>query len=314
MIGRPRNRSVPLLSIKDLVTTIVIDHGIVPAVNQISLDLHAGKSLGIVGESGSGKSILAKSIIKLLPKNAHISSKSSILFNGLELNQMNSRALNTVRGQGIAMIFQDPMSSLNPVMTIGHQIAESLAHHFGMENNKARNRSVELLKSVGFPNPKQRLRQYPHQLSGGMRQRVAIAISLACDPQILIADEPTTALDVTVQAEILDLLAQRQADKKMSMVLITHDLGMVAGRTDDIAVMYAGRIVEQAPARQLFLNTRMPYTQALLNSIPSLENPPHTRLASIEGHCPDLSNLPPGCSFAPRCPRLRERCTRQAPP
>jgi len=314
MIGRSEDRSGPLLSIQDLVTTIATDHGIVRAVNQISLDLHAGKSLGIVGESGSGKSILAKSILKLLPKNAHISRKSRIHFNGLDLNQMSSRALNTFRGPGIAMIFQDPMSSLNPVMTIGHQIAESLIHHFGRENNKARNRSIELLKSVGIPNPGQRLRQYPHQLSGGMRQRVAIAISLACDPQILIADEPTTALDVTVQAEMLDLLAQRQADKKMSMFLITHDLGVVAGRTDDIAVMYAGRIVEQAPARELFSTMRMPYTQALINSIPRLENPPHTKLASIEGHSPDLANLPRGCSFAPRCPRVRERCTRQAPP
>lgn len=314
MIRWPADHLVPLLSVQDLVTTIASDHGIVRAVNHISLDLHTGKSLGIVGESGSGKSILAKSIIKLLPKNAHVSSKSRIYFDGLELNQMSSMALNTVRGPGIAMIFQDPISSLNPVMTIGHQIAESLIHHFGMKKNKAWNRSVELLKSVGIPNPGQRARQYPHQLSGGMCQRVAIAIALACEPKIIIADEPTTALDVTVQAEILDLLAQRQTEKKMSMILITHDLGVVAGRTDDIVVMYAGRIVEQAPAKQLFSTMRMPYTQALMNSIPRLENRPHTTLNSIEGQSPDLTNLPRGCSFAPRCPRVRKRCTRKAPP
>lgn len=314
MIRRPADPLEPLLSIQDLVTTIATDHGMVRAVDHISLDLHKGKSLGIVGESGSGKSILAKSILKLLPKNASVSSKSRIYFDGLDLNQMSPKTLNSVRGFHVAMIFQDPMSSLNPVMTIGRQIAESLIHHFGMEKHKARNRSVELLTSVGIPNPGQRIRQYPHQLSGGMRQRVAIAIALACDPQIVIADEPTTALDVTVQADILDLLARRQSEKKMSMILITHDLGVVAGRTDDIVVIYAGRIVEQAPARQLFSSMRMPYTQALMNSIPRLENPPHTMLNVIEGHSPDLADLPRGCSFAPRCPRVRERCTRQTPP
>ena len=314
MNHRPSDHPAPLLSLRDLVTTIETDHGIVRAVSHVSLDLHPGKSLGIVGESGSGKSILAKSILKLLPKNANVSGESKISFDGLDLNQMSSKALNSVRGTRIAMVFQDPASSLNPVMTIGRQITESLIHHLGMGKNTARNRSVELLRSVGIPNPGQRIRQYPHQLSGGMRQRVAIAIALACDPRILIADEPTTALDVTVQAEILDLLAQKQAENKMSMILITHDLGVVAGRTDDIAVMYAGRIVEQAPARQLFSATRMPYTRALMNSIPRLGNRPHTRLNSIAGHSPDLANLPRGCSFAPRCPRVGKQCIRQMPP
>ncbi|WDP93319.1 MAG: ABC transporter ATP-binding protein [Desulfobacter sp.] len=304
----------PLLSVRELVTTIATVHGTVQAVDHVSFNLHRGKSLGIVGESGSGKSILARSILHLLPKTAYVSEKSKILFDGQDLNKRGAPRLNRVRGRRIAMVFQDPMSSLNPVMTIGYQIAESLIHHLGMKKNRARDRSVALLDSVGIPNPGQRIRQYPHQLSGGMRQRVAIAIALACDPQLLIADEPTTALDVTVQSEILDLLGRRQAENQMSMILITHDLGVVAGRTDDIAVMYAGRFVEQAPARELFSSMRMPYTQALMNSIPPLETPPHTPMNSIEGQSPDLRNLPGGCSFAPRCPRAQNRCTRQAPP
>ncbi|WP_022663801.1 ABC transporter ATP-binding protein [Desulfospira joergensenii] len=314
MIRRTEGQPAPLLSIQDLVTTIATDYGIVRAVNHISFDLQPGRTLGIVGESGSGKSILAKSILNLLPKNADISRNSGIWFDGLELNKMSPKAINGVRGQRIAIIFQDPMSSLNPVMTIGNQIAESLIRHLGMRKKRARNRSVELLKSAGISNPGQRIRQYPHQLSGGMRQRVAMAIALACEPDLLIADEPTTALDVTVQAEILDLLAQRQTQKNMAMILITHDLGVAAGRADDIIVIYAGRIVEQAPADQLFSFMRMPYTQALMNSIPRLENRPHTRLNSIQGRSPDLTNLPRGCSFAPRCPQAQQRCTRQTPP
>lgn len=314
MIHRPENQPLPILSIQNLSTTIATHHGIVRAVNHISFDLLKGHTLGIVGESGSGKSILSKSILKLLPRKAHVSCKSRIYFDGLELNKMSQKALNTVRGKRIAMIFQDPMSSLNPVMTIGNQIAESLIHHLGMKKNRALNRSVELLTSVGISNPKQRVRHYPHQLSGGMRQRVAIAIALACGPELLIADEPTTALDVTVQAEILDLLARRQAEENMSMILITHDLGVAAGRANDIIVMYAGRIVEQAPAKQLFSAMRMPYTQALMNSIPRLENRPHTRQNFIEGQSPDLTNLPKGCSFAPRCSRVQKRCKRKEPP
>ncbi len=213
-MSEPLDHPESILSVQDLVTTIATDQGPIQAANHISFDLESGKTLGIVGESGSGKSILAKSILKLLPKNAHVSPNSRIYFEGRDLNQMRSKALNTIRGPKIAMIFQDPMSSLNPVMTIGHQITESLNHHLGMKKSKAWNRVIELLTSVGIPNPGQRLRQYPHQLSGGMCQRVAIAIALACNPQILIADEPTTALDVTVQEAILDLLAQRQTKKR----------------------------------------------------------------------------------------------------
>jgi len=305
---------LPLLSIRNLITTIAADHGVVQAVNDVSFDLDQGKTLAIVGESGSGKSILSKSILKLLPVNAAVSPESRIFFNGRELNQLSPKAFCKIRGCGISMIFQDPMSSLNPVITIGKQIAESLIFHFGMKKNSALDRSVDLLKSVGIPNPEQRIREYPHQLSGGLRQRVAIAIALACDPKLLIADEPTTALDVTVQAEILDLLARRQSQKNMSMILITHDLGVAAGRAGEILVMYAGRIVEQAPVRELFSNMRMPYTRALMDSIPSIENLPHTKLNSIEGQPPDLTNLPGGCCFAPRCKRVRKRCIETEPP
>lgn len=304
----------PLLSVRDLVTTLAVGQESVRAVNQVSLNIHAGKSLGIVGESGSGKSILAKSILKLLPKNARISEKSRICFDGRELTAMGSRELNRVRGGKIGMIFQDPISCLNPVMPIGRQIAESLILHLGISKKQARHRAVELLASVGIADPDHRSGQYPHQFSGGMRQRVATAIALACDPMLLIADEPTTALDVTLQAEILDLLARHQARKQMALMLITHDLSLAVGRTDEIAVIYAGRIVEQAPAGRLFSNMRMPYTQALVNSIPSLEDPPHTPLTAIEGHPVNLKKLPRGCSFSPRCNRASTRCTCQSPP
>ena len=314
MTRRAQGNSEPLLSIQDLVTTIATDRGILRPVNHVSFDLHKGRTLGVVGESGCGKSMLAKSIVELLPKNAQVSENSKIYFGGLELNEMSPKILNTVRGRKIAMIFQDPMSSLNPVLTIGSQIAESLCHHLGMKKQASWNRSVELLESVGIAKPDQRARQYPHQLSGGLRQRVAIAIALACEPELLIADEPTTALDVTVQAEILDLLATRQTEKNMSMILITHDLGVAAERTDDIIVMYAGQIVEQAPAGELFLSMRMPYTQALMNSIPLLENEPHTTLNSIDGQAPDLAKLPGGCSFAPRCSFAQKRCSLEQPP
>ncbi len=303
-----------VLSVKDLVTTIASGHGVVRAVNHIDFDLYPGKSLGIVGESGSGKSMLAKSILNLLPPNAAVSRTSRILFDGSDLNGLDEKALNKIRGAKIAMVFQDPMSSLNPVLTIGRQIAESLCHHLGMKRNKAMNRSKDLLETLGISSPGQRLGQYPHQLSGGMRQRVAVAMALACDPQILIADEPTTALDVTVQAQILDLLARLQAAKNMAMILISHDLGVVAGRTDTVAVVYAGKIVEQAPAGQLFSNMRMPYTRALMDAIPRLENPSHTPLKTIQGRPPDLTNLPQGCSFAPRCLRVQHKCTLKAPP
>ena len=309
LAGSPR----PLLSVRDLSTAITTPQGTARAVDRISFDLSAGRTLAIVGESGAGKSILARSLINLLPRAARISGRSGILFDNEEVTRMGSKDLNRIRGKKIGMVFQDPLSSLNPVMTVGSQIAESLVCHLGMGRAGAKRRAVELLDAVGIPGPGHRVRQYPHQLSGGMRQRVAIAIALACDPLLLIADEPTTALDVTVQAEILDLLARRQIEKKMAMILITHDLGVAAGRAHDIMVLYGGKIVEQAPAAELFARMRMPYTRALINAVPRIENRPHTKLNPIEGPLPNPADLPAGCSFSPRCPRAKDRCFHKEP-
>ncbi len=306
--------SAPLLNIENLRTHIHTNRGLVRAVDGVSFKLCQGKTLGIVGESGSGKSVLCRTILRLLPRTAVVPNNSCISFNGHDLSKISEKEFNSIRGRDIAMIFQDPMSSLNPVMKVGKQIAETLSHHLKMKRKPARDRAVELMKSVGISMPEQRVNQYPHQLSGGVRQRVAIAIALACDPKLLIADEPTTALDVTVQAEILDLLARRQSQGNMSMILITHDLGVAAGRACDIIVMYAGKIVEQAPAPELFSNVRMPYTKALMDSIPRLENLPHTTLNSINGQPPDLINPHSGCCFAPRCSRAQKRCIETEPP
>ncbi|MDM8538538.1 ABC transporter ATP-binding protein, partial [Desulfobacterales bacterium HSG17] len=279
-----------------------------------SFNLEEGKTLGLVGESGSGKSILCKSILRLLPRTAVVSKDSCIQFNGYEnLERLSQKELNKLRGRKIAMIFQDPISSLNPVMKIGKQIAEPFLHHMGLNRKQARKKVIDLMKSVGIPMSEQRFYQYPHQLSGGICQRVAIAIALSCNPKLLIADEPTTALDVTVQAEILNLLGSRQFKKKMSMILVTHDLGVVAGRATEIAVMYAGKIVEQAPTIDLFTNMRMPYTRALMESIPNLDSPPHTTLTTIDGNPPDLLNPTRGCSFAPRCSHVQKRCLKAEP-
>ena len=306
-------QSPPLLNVENLRTHIHTDRGIVRAVDGVSFMLCQGKTLGIVGESGSGKSVMCRTILRLLPRTAVTPDNSHVSFDGHNLRRLSEKEFNRIRGRYIAMIFQDPMSSLNPVMKVGKQISETLSHHLGMKRKPARDRAMELMKSVGIPMPEQRVNQYPHQLSGGMRQRVAIAIALACNPKLLIADEPTTALDVTVQAEILELLARRQSERNMAMILITHDLGVAAGRTSDIIVMYAGRIVEQAPARELFSNMRMPYTRALMDSIPRLENRPHTTLNSIDGQPPDMTSPPRGCCFAPRCSRVRKQCTETEP-
>jgi len=303
----------PLLQVIDQHTAFVTSRGLLKAVDGVSLRLERRSTLGIVGESGSGKSILARSIMRLLPPSAVIGDSSRIVLDGHELGSLSERDLRRVRGRRMAIVFQNPMMSLNPVLTIGTQIGETLTHHLRLAKAVARQRSHDLLVAVGLPQPDVRIDQYPHQLSGGMRQRVAIAIALACEPALLIADEPTTALDVTVQAEILDLLQRLQRERDMAMILITHDLGVVAGRTDEVAVMYAGRIVEQAPTRALFRNARMPYTRALLASIPRLDDAGHSRLATIEGRPPDLIHAPRGCSFQPRCPRASDRCVREAP-
>src|SRR5215467_5737510 len=294
---------MPLLQVSDLRVQFRTERGPLGAVDGVSFELEAGRTLGIVGESGCGKTVLSRSLLKLNPI-----AGGSVIFDGRDLVAMEEEELNVVRGRDISIVFQDPMTSLNPVLTIGYQIAESLTHHLKMSRAGARTRARELLAAVGIPSPDGRLREYPHQLSGGMRQRVTIAMALACEPRLLVADEPTTALDVTVQAQILDLLQQQQRERGMAMILVSHDLGVVAGRTDEIAVMYAGRIVERAPTRQLFERTRMPYTQALLRAIPRLDHANHTRLLAIGGRPPDLVDPPPGCRFAPRCSRVQERC------
>ncbi len=312
-IADHRTSTGPLLEVEDLKTHFRTDLGMVRAVDGVSFTLDRGKTIGIVGESGSGKTILSRSVMGLLPSR-NVVREGRVAFEGQEIGDLAPPAMREIWGTEMAMIFQDPMTSLNPVMKIGRQITESLTYHLHMSKHDARATAVSLLTSVGIPEPARRLDEYPHQLSGGMRQRVTIAIALACGPTILFADEPTTALDVTVQAQILDLLQDQQRDRNMSMVLVTHDLGVVAGRTDDIAVMYAGKIVEKAPTTALFSNVRMPYTEALLQSIPKLENKSHTRLQVIAGRPPDLINPPKGCRFSPRCPYAQDRCREEEPP
>jgi peptide/nickel transport system ATP-binding protein len=300
-----------LLSIEDVVVELPTSRGNLRAVDHVDLALGAGQTLGIVGESGCGKTMLSRAILLLLPKKAKLSGR--VIFDGQDLVRLKAEALRRLRARSIAVVFQDPMTSLNPVLTIGTQLVETLQEHLELDAAAARRRSVELLAAVGIPAAEQRLAQYPHQLSGGMRQRVAIAIALSCEPKLLIADEPTTALDVTIQAQILDLLAREQRRRHMAMILITHDLGVVAGRADEVAVMYAGRVVERAPTRALFKNMQMPYTAALLAAIPKLEAAPHTPLAAIPGRPPDPTRPLKGCSFAPRCRYVGDECLRSKP-
>ena len=276
------------------------------AVDHVDLTVGAGRTLGVVGESGCGKTMLSRAILQLLPKKAKLSGR--VMFDGQDLVRLVAEKLRKLRGRSLAVVFQDPMTSLNPVLTIGTQLIETLQEHLELDLAAARKRSVELLAAVGIPAPEQRLTQYPHQLSGGMRQRVAIAIALSCEPKLLIADEPTTALDVTIQAQILDLLAREQRRRHMAMILITHDLGVVAGRTDEVAVMYAGRVVERAPTPALFKKMRMPYTEALLAAIPKIDAAPHTPLPAISGRPPDPTRPMQGCSFSPRCRYAAGRC------
>jgi peptide/nickel transport system ATP-binding protein len=303
----------PLLELTDVTTHFKTPRGVVRAVDGVSFTLDRGKALGIVGESGSGKTILSRSIMGLLPPRGTIRG-GSIKFEGREIGNLDRKAMRSVWGKEMAMIFQDPMTSLNPVMKIGRQIAEPLQIHLGMTKQNALATAERLLQDVRIPEAKRRLEQYPHEMSGGMRQRVMIAIALACGPTALFADEPTTALDVTVQAQILDLLGEQRRDRNMSLVLVTHDLGVVAGHTDEIAVMYGGKLVEKASTKGLFANMKMPYTEALLMSIPKLEDRSHTRLNAIAGRPPDLVNPPKGCRFAPRCPYAVDKCVNEEPP
>ncbi|HEY3486117.1 MAG TPA: ABC transporter ATP-binding protein [Ilumatobacteraceae bacterium] len=302
-----------LLEVTDLTTHFRTERGLVRAVDGVSFTLERGKSLGIVGESGSGKTVLSRSIMGLIP-GRNVRHSGSVRFAGQEILGLGPKQMRHVWGREMAMIFQDPMSSLNPLMKIGRQITEPLKIHLDMPHDEARETAERLLRDVRIPEAERRLDQYPHELSGGMRQRVMIAIALACGPTMLFADEPTTALDVTVQAQILDLIAEQKRERNMSVVLVTHDLGVVAGHTDEIAVMYGGRLVEKAPTRTLFADMKMPYTKALLRSIPKLDQPSHTRLTTIPGRPPDLVNPPPGCRFAPRCAYARDRCHVEEPP
>ncbi|MFA6450752.1 MAG: ABC transporter ATP-binding protein [bacterium] len=305
--------SEPVLSIRDLKTQFHTTDGIVRAVDGISFDLQAGKTLGIVGESGCGKSVSHLSYLGLIPQPPGKIVGGQALFNGRELIGMPRGELRKIRGNEIAVIFQDPMTSLNPVLRISRQMTEGLEIHKGMPHKQALARAVELLHSVGIPSPEKRVHDYPHQFSGGMRQRVMIAMALACGPAILIADEPTTALDVTIQAQILELLNRLQKETGSAIILITHDLGVVAGMCEKTIVMYAGRIVEKATTDQLFKRPLHPYTFALLKSLPRLDAEKKERLYSIAGLPPNLINNPPGCNFNPRCSLATERCFREDP-
>jgi oligopeptide/dipeptide ABC transporter ATP-binding protein len=303
----------PLLVVENLHTSFRTGRGTVHAVDGVSLTVAAGTTLGIVGESGSGKTVLARSIMGLLPVRDVIKS-GTVHFAGHDLTAMEPDQLREIWGAELSMIFQDPMTALNPVKRIGIQITESLRLHLDMDRKEADATAVELLRSVGIPSPEQRVRWYPFQLSGGMRQRVMIAIALACAPRLVMADEPTTGLDVTVQAQILDLLGKLQRERHMAVILVTHDLGVVADRADEIVVMYAGRVVERAPTRTLFAETHMPYTRALVESIPRLADPSGTRLQAIPGRPPDLIHPPKGCRFAPRCAFAQDKCRESDPP
>jgi len=300
-----------LLSVEDVSVNLPTPRGNLRAVDRVNLTVGAGQTLGVVGESGCGKTMLSRAILQLLPKKAKLSGR--VMFDGQDLLQLSREKLRKLRGRSLAVVFQDPMTSLNPVLTIGTQLIETLQEHLELDDASAKKRSIELLAAVGIPAPEQRLSQYPHQLSGGMRQRVAIAIALSCEPKLLIADEPTTALDVTIQAQILDLLAREQRRRHMAMILITHDLGVVAGRTDEVAVMYAGRVVERAPTPALFKKMRMPYTEALLAALPRLDAAPHTPLPAISGRPPDPTRPLKGCSFSPRCRYAVARCHAEKP-
>jgi oligopeptide/dipeptide ABC transporter ATP-binding protein len=299
-----------LLEVKGLKVRFTTEDGIVHAVDDVSFELDRGQVLGIVGESGSGKSVTAMTLLGLT-RDKNTSFDGEVIYDGENLLDTSESRLREVRGNRIAMIFQDPMTSLNPVYNVGDQIVEAIMIHEQASKQEAKRRAIELLRQVGIPNPSQRVDDYPHQFSGGMRQRAMIAMALSCNPDILIADEPTTALDVTIQAQILELLDRLRADFDSAVILITHDLGVVAEVADEILVMYAGRIVERGLKRQVFYDPQMPYTWGLLGSIPRLDRPKPKKLHSIEGTPPSLINLPQGCKFRPRCPHAFEKCTEE---
>ena len=304
----------PLLEVKDLTTRFKITGGYVHAVNGITYQLKEGDSLGVVGESGCGKSVSMLSLMRLIPQPPGEIPAGEVWYGGRDLLKLPMEKMRSVRGKEIAMIFQDPMTSLNPVMTIGRQITEMLELHMAMNRQQARDRAAQLLTMVGIPRAADRLEDYPHQFSGGMRQRVMIAMALSCAPQILIADEPTTALDVTIQAQIVDLVKRLRDELGMTIIWITHDLGVVARLVQSVIVMYAGYIIERAPVKELYAHPSHPYTLGLLGSLPRLDDMERQRLVSIEGAPPDLVDLPKGCPFTARCPFVIERCRHENPP
>ena len=302
-----------MLEVNNLKTHFKTPDGVVKAVDGVSFSLEPGETLGIVGESGSGKSVTALSIMQLNPKPPVQYPEGEILFEGEDLLKVSDRKMQRIRGDDIAMIFQDPMTSLNPVFTVGNQISEAVRIHQNVSKSEARQRAVQALEDVGIPKPEGRLREYPHQLSGGMRQRALIAIALACKPRLLICDEPTTALDVTIQAQILELMVDLQEKFGTAIVMITHDLGVVAQIADKVMVMYAGRAVEQSNTDQVFYDPLMPYSWALLRSLPRLDTAGDVRLLPIKGQPPSLIFLPEGCNFSPRCPFAKEECNTTDP-
>ena len=302
-----------LLEVRNLTTRFYTQDGVVQAVNGISFDLAPGETLGIVGESGSGKSVSMLSVMRLIPDPPGKIEDGEVIFAGRDLLKLSGDEIRHMRGAEVAMVFQDPMTSLNPVLTVGFQIVEALKLHQGMKTQEARERAAELLSLVGIPDATKRLDDYPHQFSGGMRQRAMIAMGLSCNPMLLIADEPTTALDVTIQAQIIDLVTQLQEQLEMAVIWITHDLGVVARLTQRVIVMYAGYIVEEALVEDLYSSPRHPYTIGLLGSLPRLDDAPGTKLLSIPGQPPDLVALPEGCPFAPRCEYVVERCRQELP-
>jgi oligopeptide/dipeptide ABC transporter ATP-binding protein len=306
----------PILQIDALKTHFFTFEGVARAVDDVSFTLEKGEILGVVGESGCGKSVTAQSVMRLIPEPPGRIVQGRILFDGQDLVKLSPEQMRTIRGQRIAMIFQEPMSSLNPVYTVGEQIAEMFMLHLKLSRRESLNRSIEMLRKVQIPAPEKRVRAYPHQLSGGMRQRAMIAMALACNPEILIADEPTTALDVTIQAQILDLMLQLKADYNTAIMMITHDLGVIAEMAKRVVVMYAGKVVEAAPTGDIFKNPKHPYTRGLLQSIPKLgERARHgrRRLREIAGIVPSLYTLPEGCRFYPRCPERLEKCRDDLP-
>jgi oligopeptide transport system ATP-binding protein len=313
-VWRPEGSIVALLEVKGLRTEFRTADGVVRAVNGISYSVDEGETLGIVGESGCGKSVSALSLMRLIPQPPGRIVSGEVFFEGQDLLKLSDDAMQHVRGRKIAMVFQDPMTSLNPVLTINRQISEALQLHLGMNDVQSRRRTTELLSLVGIPDPARRIDDYPHQFSGGMRQRVMIAMALSCNPRLLIADEPTTALDVTIQAQIVELVKRIQDELHIAIIWITHDLGVIARLVDKVAVMYAGRVIEEAPVDEIFDNPRHPYTRGLLASVPRLDEARRDTLRPIEGMPPDLTQGFNSCPFEPRCDYVVERCTREDPP